>query len=381
LPKLSQTGCIDAKPFSDTTIPIKMASVVVPYEVNSPLWSDGALKTRGMRLPTGGKIHVKDCATNPAECCVNDQTSTTMMCLPPADDGKWLFPVGTVLVKNFFFQDKSRPSGYKLVETRLFMHLSKAQDLQGVKTEWVGYGYQWDDMQTDATVIGTLADGSDIGVSGTFNVTPMPGGATMQVHWDYPSRLDCMTCHTGQTPDTMPVSGFTIGPETVQMNRVATGETMNQIDKFKAMGMFETPPATPYKTALVLPYPSQYPQAMPSASATLDQKARSYLHANCAFCHRPDGKWSGFDLRYDVPLKSTVTCNDAPGARAGDLGVTGAMLLTPKDPTKSVIWLRMHMQKNDPLGARMPEIGTSVVDMQGSQLISDWITSITACPM
>jgi hypothetical protein len=378
-PKLSQTGCIDAMPFSDSKIPIKMASSVVPYEVNSPLWSDGAFKSRGMRLPTGGKIHVKNCAQNPMECCVFDQNVMGMVCLPPADDGKWVFPAGTVLVKNFFFADVSRPSGYKLVETRLFIHLPKTEQLQGVNTDWVGYGYQWDDAQTDATIIGTLVDGSDIGNSGTFHVTPTMGAAMQTITWDYPSRNDCITCHTPITPTTTPVSGYSIGPETIQMNRVAAGDTMNQIDKFAALGMFETAPSKPYKAALVAPYPGQ--AGSPPAGATLDQRARSYLHANCAFCHRPDGKWSEFDVRYDVPLKSAAICNTMPGARAGDLGVAGATLLTPKNPMTSVIWLRMHAQKNDANGARMPEIGTSVVDTQGTQLISDWITSITACPM
>jgi hypothetical protein len=376
-PKLSQTGCIDASPFSDSKIPIKMASVVVPYEVNSPLWSDGALKTRGMRLPTGGKIHVKDCVKNPTECAVLDP-NTQKCCLPPADDGKWVLPAGTVLVKNFMFQDASRPSGYKLVETRLFIHLAQTQQLQGVNTDWVGYGYQWDDAQTEATVIGTLADGSDIGVSATFNVAPTMGAAKQSITWDYPSRNDCITCHTVITPATTPVSGYSIGPETIQMNRVAAGDTMNQIDKFAALGMFETAPSKPYKAALVAPYPGQ--SGSPPATATLDQRARSYLHANCAFCHRPDGKWSGFDVRYDVPLKSAGICNAMPGARAGDLGVTGATLLTPTKPMSSVLWLRMHAQKNDAMGARMPEIGTSVVDTQGTDLIGQWITSITACP-
>ena len=43
--KLSQTGCMDP---TDTK---KMAASVIPYEVNSPLWSDGADKQRGMALP------------------------------------------------------------------------------------------------------------------------------------------------------------------------------------------------------------------------------------------------------------------------------------------------------------------------------------------
>jgi hypothetical protein len=377
-PKLSQTGCIDPSPFSDSTIPIKMASVVVPYEVNSPLWSDGALKSRGMRLPTGGKIHVKDCAKNPTECQVLDP-NTAKCCAPTADDGKWVLPAGTVMVKNFMFPDTSRPSGHKLVETRLFIHLAQPQLLQGVKTEWVGYGYQWDDAQMDATIIGTLVDGSDTAVSAVFNVKPTTGAAAQPITWNYPSRLDCITCHTSITPATTPTSGYTIGPETVQMNRVAAGDTMNQIDKFNALGMFETAPGKPYKAALVAPYPGQ--SGSPPAGATLDQRARSYIHANCAFCHRPDGKWSGFDVRFDVPFANTNLCLALPGK--GDLGVTGATLLTPKNPMSSLIWLRMHAPvENATTGAtgRMPEIGSSVIDTQGTDLISQWINSINACP-
>ena len=375
-PKLSQTGCIDPSPFSDAKLPIKMASVVLPYEVNSPLWSDGAFKTRGMRLPaSGAKIHVRDCAKNPTECCVLDP-NTLKDCLPPADDGKWVFPVGTVMVKNFMFPDASRPSGYKLVETRLFIHLDHAATLQGVKTEWIGYGYQWDDAQTDATVIGTLVDGSDIGVSAMFHVTPTMGAATQPITWYYPSRLDCITCHMPITPS----GGNTLGPETMQMNRVAAGDTLNQIDKLAALGVFETAPAMPYKAALVAPYPGQ--AGSPPAAASYEQRARSYLHANCAFCHRPDGKWNGFDVRYDVSLKSATICNAVPGK--GDLGVAGATLLTPKNPMSSLIWLRMHAPPGNAMtGAtgRMPAIASNVVDTQATDLISQWINSIAACPM
>ncbi|HVU49427.1 MAG TPA: hypothetical protein VHL80_02010 [Polyangia bacterium] len=376
--KLSQTGCIDANPFSDPKVPIKLASSVVPYEVNSPLWSDGAWKTRGMKLPAGGKIHVKDCAKNPDECKVND-FNTGQCCAPVADDGKWVYPAGTVMVKNFMFPDTSRPSGYKLVETRLLVHFDKVVQLEGVNTEWVGYGYQWDDAQTDATIVGTLVEGSDTNVSAMFNVKPTMGGATQSVTWNYPSRNDCITCHMPITPTTTPSGGFTIGPETAQMNRTVAGDTMNQIDKFAAMGMFDATLTKPYKAALVAPYPGQ--AGSPPAGATLDQRARSYLHANCSFCHRPDGKFQAFDVRYDIPFFKTGLCGTPPGK--GDLGVMDALLVTPKDPSKSLVWLRMHAPKGDMTTGetgRMPQIGSYVVDMQGTQLISDWITSITACP-
>ncbi|HEX3851393.1 MAG TPA: hypothetical protein VHW01_10535, partial [Polyangiaceae bacterium] len=97
LAKLSQTGCMDA------TNPTQFAARVIPYEVNSPLWSDSADKQRGMVVPAGKTVHVLDCTLEPALCGQG-----------PADTGKWLFPVGTVMVKNFSFDDK-------LVETRLFV--------------------------------------------------------------------------------------------------------------------------------------------------------------------------------------------------------------------------------------------------------------------
>jgi hypothetical protein len=381
-PKLSQTGCIDATPFSDPKTPIKMASNVVPYEVNSPLWSDGALKTRGIRLPAGGKIHVKDCAKNPTECQVLDP-NTLKCCAPVADDGKWVFPVGTVMVKNFMFPDASRPSGYKLVETRLLVRLAPpGQQVAGVNTEWVGYGYQWDDAQTDATIVGTLTVGSDVGVSAMFQVKPSPGAASQSITWNYPSRSDCITCHTPITPATTPTSGYTLGPETSQMNRTVVGDTMNQIDKFAGLDMFEAAPAKPYKTALVAPYATMNPgSGMSTPTGTTEQQARSYLHANCAFCHRPDGLWPGFDVRYDVPFASTTICNAPPGK--GDQGVSGALLLTPKDPATSVLYLRMTAPAATATSGgtgRMPAIGSAVVDQQGTQLISDWINMIATCP-
>jgi hypothetical protein len=306
-----------------------------------------------------------------------------MTCLPPADDGKWVFPAGTVMVKNFMFQDMSRPSGYKLVETRLFVRLAKAEILQGVSTEWVGYGYQWDDAQTEATIIGNLMTGSDVGLSATFQVTPPMGAAQKSITWEYPSRLDCITCHTSiktMTPIT-PTSGYTLGPETRQMNRTAAGDTINQIDKFAMMGLFETPPKQPYLAPLVPAYPGQ--SGSPPLTAPIDQLARSYLHANCSFCHRPDGEFGAFDVRYDTTFKATGICNEMPSAKQGDLGVPGALVFTPGMPAKSLISIRMHAPAPSPTDTtgRMPPMASVVVDMQATSVIDQWITSITACPM
>ncbi len=318
---LSQTGCMSA------TEPTKLAATVIPYEVQSPLWSDGADKLRGLALPDGAKIHVDDCAAEPAACPKGT-----------SDDGRWVFPVGTVMVKSFLFDDK-------LIETRLLVRTDADQ--------WNGYSYQWNEAQTDATV-----NGPD-----RVDVSFATGRRT--VDWRYPSRMDCKTCHTKE-------GGFTLGPTTRQMNRSVGGE--NQIDGLAARGLFDAPVPTPYLAALATPYPSQ--AGSPTADATVEERARSYLQANCAFCHRPDDYvFANTDFRFGTPLADMHLCNVVP-----DKGEVGGVLdvfnVTPGNPGKSVLWLRMNTVEES---ARMPRIARSVIDQQAVELIGQWITGIVSC--
>ena len=329
---LSQTGCVSP---SD---PKTLASSVVPYEVNSPLWSDGADKRRGMALPAGGTIHVVNCAANPAECpAPRDRT----------DDGKWLLPTGTVMVKSFLFDGK-------FLETRLLVHFDE--------TTWIGYTYRWDEAQTDATLVGTERD----------QVSFATGQRT--VVWHFPSRRDCETCH---------VQGarFALGTETAQFNRVVGG--VNQIDRLAAAGVFDAPVPKPYKAALVAPYPSD--AGSPPPTATIEERAASYLHANCSFCHRPpqDVDCTSdpcMDFRFGLPLAERSLCNVDPSKNS--LGITDAKTLVPGQPGRSLMWVRMTRPPDDDQGrhGRMPTIASYVVDQMAVDLIGSWITSITACP-
>ncbi|HXU62597.1 MAG TPA: hypothetical protein VN962_12895 [Polyangia bacterium] len=322
-PSLAATGCMDSAAVTH------FVSDAHRYEVNSPLWSDQADKDRAFVLPPGGKIHVVDCATEPGKC------------LDAADDGKWVFPAGTTFLKNFGFDGK-------VVETRLFVALPDGT--------WVGYTYQWDEAQTGATLVPSE------GASLSFNT----GSRT--VDWTYPGRRDCTECHTRS-------AGWTLGPETAQMNRVPTAAGLgsgNQIDKLVAAGLFDKPPAQPYKAPLVTPYDSQV--GSPPASATVTERARSYLHANCAFCHRPDGEFNSVDLRHDTAFEHTGLCNAVPVK--GTQGVANATNLTPGRPELSTTWLRMTT-----LGkGRMPPLASIVVDAQASDLVSAWIDGISTCP-
>jgi mono/diheme cytochrome c family protein len=118
-------------------------------------------------------------------------------------------------------------------------------------------------------------------------------------------------------------------------------------------------------------------QALPDpADATLpiEQRARSYLHANCAHCHQPGG-WSSpdltMDLRYELPLAEARICGEPPSFFS-----EGRALIAPGEPEQSSILIRMRETGLQ----RMPPVATTVVDPLGEQLLSSWITALSRCP-
>jgi hypothetical protein len=352
--KLSLTGCMDP---AHITQPNARA---VYYEVNSPLWSDNAAKTRAFVLPSGGTIHVKNCAPDAPPAELAECTAPNGIANGPGDTGKWVFPVGTVMIKNFILDGK-------LVETRLFMRVDAATAaLIGNGTDWVGYNYAWNEAQTEATVL-----------SGSRTSVTFDTGKDLVV-WGYPGFSDCITCHSAAVG--------TIGPETAQMNRTVNGT--NQIDSFIAMHLFDSSaPAKPYAAPLVEPYANAaLGLSGPGPGATVEQAARSYLGANCGFCHRPDVNDQGFDLRHALSLYETKICDLM--AQNSVPGMTGQMLadFAPGKHAESAMWLRMGIavpaSDNNELSSvgRMPPAASFVVDQQAVDVVGAWIDSVKTCP-
>jgi cytochrome c551/c552 len=352
--KLSLTGCMDAANITHFN------ARAVSYEVNSPLWSDNAAKTRAFVLPAGGTIHVKNCAPTASPAELAECMSPGGVPNGPADTGKWVFPVGTVMIKNFIFDGK-------LVETRLFMHVDTATAaLIQNGTDWVGYNYAWNEAQTEATVVPNAR------TAVTFDT-----GKQLLV-WNYPSFIDCIACHSAAVG--------TIGPDTAQMNRTVNGQ--NQIDAFIAMHLFDkSAPTKPYAAATVEPYANAALGLNgPPTGATVEERARSYLSANCGFCHRPDVNDQGFDLRYALSLYETGICGLMQ--QNGIPGRTDQMLLdfAPGQHASSALWIRMDtpvpasdVGEMDNVG-RMPPVSSFVVDQQAVDLVGAYIDSVASCP-
>jgi len=295
---LSATGCVDPAD------PTKPAPGLIPYSVNSPLWSDGAEKQRWFAIPDGKTITINE-------------------------NNDWDLPIGSVAVKTFSVAGQR-------IETRLFMRHDDG--------EWAGYTYEWNDAGTDATLL--------------------PAGKTKpvgNVTWAYPSRNQCMQCHSA-------AAGSTLGIETAQLNGdtvyASTNRMASQLATLDHIGVLAAP----------LDAASAPRLSPPSSGDSLELRARAYLHANCAHCHQPEGGGEGtMDLRYFKSLQDTATCNaDNTQGPIGD----ASKLIVPTDPAHSVLSLRFHASDSK----RMPPVAVSVLDPLGAQVVDDWITSLTACP-
>ncbi len=248
-------------------------------------------------------------------------------------DSDWEFPNGTVLMKNFRI-------GTRLIETRLLM-----RHPDGV---WGGYTYEWNAQQTDATRVQAGA------------VRDIGGGQ----QWIFPSETQCLECHTS-------AAGRSLGLETAQLNRsftyALTGRTAHQITTLNAINTLSPPVTADPATLPALSDPAD-------TAASLVNRARSYLHTNCAQCHRPGGPTpSTMDLRFSTALAATNTCNAVPAS--GDLGIAGARIVMPGNAGQSVLSARIN--RRDAHG--MPPVGSNLVDSAGVTLINQWINSLTGC--
>ncbi len=309
--------------FSDVTLQTP-ASGLIPYSVNSPLWSDGADKTRLMVLPNQQLIGF-------------------------SPDGPWRFPHGTVFVKNFYLEMvKGDPESRHIVETRLLV-----KNARGV--EWSGLSYRWNDTGTDATLL-------DDSHSETYTIVDpeSPDGHREQSYY-FPSRAECNLCHTR-------AAGFVLGAHTAQLNRTHLyGDIRDQqLRSYDHIGLFGSNGLGEDGNLPSQPEPHDDDE-------DVARRARSYLDANCSQCHRPHSTGrSNMDLRFSTPLELTHTLNVKPAL--DELGVEEAALITPGAPERSLVYLRMLNVDE----SRMPPLATSVIDHEGAELIRRWISGMGA---
>ena len=290
---LQSTGCFSAA--------AEPAANLFAYEVNSPLFADGAGKRRWLYLPKGTTAHF-------------DPNNVLSL------------PLGSMVFKEFAL-------GSVRLETRMLWI-----DSNGV---WRGLTYRWNDAQDTATL---LADGLT--------------DTTLGVSWTYPSRAQCVQCHQAN-------AGTLLGVRSEQLNRLGSGSNaeINQLTALVTAGLIGSVP----ENAGLWPDPL--------GTADVASRAKSYLAANCAFCHMPNGSTAtSTDYRFATPLADMGICNVAT---TGPAATYGATILVPSSPQTSVLSVRMHSTVG---GARMPPVGRTEEDTNGVGVIDAWIAGLTSCP-
>lgn len=238
----------------------------------------------------------------------------------------WQYPTGTVFVKTLSL-------GNVRVETQL-LHFD------GIN--WQPYSYLWNDEQTDAELVN--AEGAETQVQ-----YESLDGQVVTTSWKVQNRAQCRSCHGRQNGGAV---GFSL--ENLEQTRIS---------HFIGSGVLDR--AAPSKwnvAAMVSPV---------DPSESLDDRARSYLAANCAHCHRRGGGGTvPADLSFSTE-RSQMNVIDADPSQ-GSFGITNAKVVAPGLPLNSTMFYRMATSGS----GHMPKLGIGDNDRAGLQLIYQWIESL-----
>ncbi len=290
------------------------------YSVNSPLWSDGAEKSRWMALPSVGKIGF---------------TPRT----------EWSFPVGTYFIKHF--QIPLANGRTKRLETRVLFHHTEG---------WRGYTYKWNDEQNEAFLLdGELTE--ELLVKATPEEELLLSSKEVPLKWNYPSRNNCLVCHNMS-------AGFVLGAHTGQLNNSSDLAT-NFLERMKNNNLFSRNIGSVFQyQSLVNPYLS---------GASLELRSKSYLAANCTSCHSASGPAPGqMDFRYHIATQDMNIIN-VPSIQDRFEDTYMPYRVKAGDPSLSSIFQRTHSSNKN---IRMPPISSNRVDLKATQIIHDWIQNI-----
>ena len=296
---------------------------IVPYDLNVPFWSDNAIKTRWFSVPN------------------------TNLAIGFSPTGNWSFPTGTVWIKHFELElTNGVPASRKRLETRFIV-----RNTNGI----YGVTYRWDSA-TNATLV------PESGLDEAFTIND--GGILRTQIWHYPSRSECLACHTA-------AGGYGLGFRTEQLNRNFTygSLTTNQISALGAAGYFSAPVSNDPATLLAL-------APATNTAFSLEYRARSFLAANCSQCHQPDGTahQANWDARITTP---TASAGLVKGIPVNNFGSTSNFIVAPQAPGNSILLTRISTRDLGSLpSVQMPPLDSTLVDTQDVQLVSNWIMSL-----
>jgi len=293
---------------------------VIPYDLNTTLFTDYAEKRRFVWMPRG-----QAAAYRP--------------------DDVFEFPKGAILVKTFAYPDAALGGRGRLIETRLLVNANEG---------WIALPYVWNAAQTEATL--------------QVNADPVhvnwkkPSGGNYDIYYSIPNSNQCKECH-----DQNKITG-PIGPKARHLNRdmdYPEGR-FNQLRYWEKTGYLKDVPE-----AAKIPRQAVWDDP---ATGTLAERARAYLDVNCAHCHSIQGAASNTglylsDLQAD-PMRIGFCKTPVATGKASAEMLFDAV---PGHPETSILTHRMASEEPKIM---MPEIGRSIAHKEGVKLIREWLASL-----
>lgn len=291
---------------------------VLPYKLNSALFSDYAKKKRFVWMP-------------------NNESATYI-----SDDKPLDFPIGTILIKNFYYDNVLPNNETKILETRLMINKPEG---------WIFANYVWNEEQTEAT----------FDLNGSFVDLQWDNqGEINTLQYRIPAGAECHTCHKVME------TSLPIGPKPRNLNLNYNYENglQNQLQKLVEFGYLEN--NLPSQVSKLPDYNDE--------SEDLELRARAYLDINCAHCHSEETHCAYRPMRFDYSftnnLENIGVCVD-PDTYLGN----GLLhIVEPGNSRDSVLHFRLRSTE---VAYRMPLLGRTVNHIEGIALIEQWIDNLT----
>ncbi len=328
---LSQTGL-----FADTEKATPSPGVRA-FTINQPQWQDGARSDYWLALPQQTTVTV-----------YNDPQPIGSIAMFKS---RLHYPEGTVLAKTLQLPVRT-------VADQFTEHRVETQVLHFDGRLWRGYSYLWNDSQDDAEL--APASGMDLNLHDI--ALPHEPSQGRELRWRVPSRSECLQCHNPWPETTL---AFT--PEQLFSERSADASPWMTLVReghlvTRDKEQREVDPRSCVRRPLCA-----------SEDESLETRARSYLHANCAHCHQLGaGAAVDLSLKMSDDPRGMKTFDLAPSK--GSFGIEAAKIIASGDAASSVLLYRVASCST----GRMPHIGSREVDFAGVALLAAWINSLTA---
>lgn len=291
---------------------------VLPYDLNSSLFSDYAEKKRFIWMPENVKANYV------------------------ADSEPFDFPAGTILIKNFYYNNVLPEMETVIIETRLMIKL---------EDDWTFANYVWNEDQTEAFFT----------TEASFKPLEwIQDGELKQVEYRVPRFAECFTCHNSYDIP-LPIG---LKPQNLNRQLVYNDGIMNQLSKWKEFGYLSE--NTPSDIVSIVPYTDE--------TKPLELRVRSYLDINCAHCHSDERHCDYAPIRFafkdtDNPTSLGV-CVENDFILEGDIN----HIFEPGNPAGSAAFARIQSTAED---IRMPILARTLMHEEGVALIETWINSLT----